>query len=119
MRLLAVCLACSIAGPVLAAVGPTRASDVVTLATAFPPTACPASATALLFDTRIRSDGSREPFTIPAGKMLIVTGLDYVSEGVAGGAVAATLLHASSGERVFLTVGTVKAPRASPRATGC
>ena len=110
MRRVGVLVACFLGGfapCALAEVHPKRASDVVTLGTAYPPAPCPASATALLFDTRILSDGTRAPFAIPAGKVLVVTGLDYVSDGVSGSAVAATLIHATSGEQLFTTVGTV------------
>ena len=90
-----------------AEVGPKRAGDVVTLGTAFPPAPCPASATALLFDTRILADGTRAPFAIPAGKVLVITGLDYAGDGVTDSAVAATLIHATTGEQLFTTVATV------------
>ena len=61
----------------------------------------------MLFDTQILPDGTHTPFAIPAGNVLIVTGLDYAGDGVSGSAVAATLIHAASGEQLFTTVGAV------------
>ena len=88
-----------------AAVAPKRASDVITVITTT--TACPFSGGGQLFDTQIRSDGSRAPFAVPAGSVLVVTGLEFVSDSTAGQDVAGTLLYGNTGEEVFFTIGNV------------
>jgi hypothetical protein len=59
------------------ALAPSRASDVVTLFTSG--TACPSAGT--LLDFRRQSDGTDVAFTIPAGQVLVVTGMDFASVG--------------------------------------
>jgi hypothetical protein len=73
-----------------AGVTPRHASDVITVITTT--TACPFAGGGRLFDTEIRSDGSRAPFVIPPGKVFVVTGLEFFSDSTAGQDVAGTLL---------------------------
>jgi hypothetical protein len=107
-RRLVALVGCSMAWLAQAAVAgvvPTRASNVVTLLAVFTP--CPAAATAELFDTEILPDGTRAPFLLPAGKVLVVNGLEYTGTQIPVPAVSATLLHATTGEELFFTVGPV------------
>jgi hypothetical protein len=102
---LVACVVTVVAVEAYAAVAPKRASDVITVITTT--AACPFSGGGQLFDTQIRSDGSRAAFTIPAGSVLVVTGLEFISQSTAGQDVAGTLLYGNTGEEVFFTIGDV------------
>lgn len=66
----------SSASPTL--LGPTKASQLVTLTSSQSGPNCPGtSGTARVFDQRVNSDGTVKPFTIPNGMVLVVTGLDW------------------------------------------
>jgi hypothetical protein len=57
--------------------GPTKASQLVTLTSTR--TQCPGLPpnVAYVWDQRVNADGSVTPFSIPAGMVLVVTGLDW------------------------------------------
>src|SRR5215471_9756015 len=65
----------SSASPTL--LGPTKASQLVTLTSTRG--ACPgvASNVAYVWDQRVNADSTVTPFSIPAGMVLVVTGLDW------------------------------------------
>lgn len=64
--------------------GPTKASDLVTLRSSG--AVCSALHPSILrFDTQQNSDGTTAPFTIPTGSVLVVTGIDF-RQGITGGA---------------------------------
>jgi len=65
------------AAPAGAVLGPTRASQVVTLISG--PRECPLIGDS--FDTQILPDGSMRPFSIPSGQVLVVTEVDWVVAG--------------------------------------
>ena len=71
------------------AIGPRKASDLVTLAVAGQ-SALPC----LEVTERLRADGTRAPLVVPAGQVLVLTGTTFMA---AGGATF---------DNVFLTVGT-------------
>ena len=102
---LTACLITVVALEASAAVAPKRASDVITVITTT--TACPFAGGGQLFDTVIRSDGTRAAFTIPTGSVFVVTGLEFISSSTAGQDVAGTLLYGNTGEDVFFTIGDV------------
>jgi hypothetical protein len=52
----------------------------------------------LLFDRQIRPDGTNVPFTVPAGKVLVVTGYEFrATTPYSGRAIAGLLFPATSG----------------------
>src|SRR5262245_37548287 len=57
--------------------GPTKASQLVTLTSTR--TGCPGlpANTAYVWDQRVNADGTVTPFSIPSGMVLVVTGLDW------------------------------------------
>jgi hypothetical protein len=65
------------------ALEPSRASDLVTLL-ADDSADCPIAG--FVFDTRVLADGSQVPFTIPPKRVLVITGVDFVRNGVTPGA---------------------------------
>ena len=77
--------------------GPQHASDIVTLVTSSTP--CPFPVTGvLLFDRQIRPDGTNVPFTVPAGKVLVVTGYEFrATTPISGRAIAGLIFPANSG----------------------
>jgi len=80
-----------------ASLAPRHASDIVTLVTSGTPCPFPVAGD-LLFDRQIRPDGTNVPFTVPAGKVLVVTGYEFRSvTPYAGRAVAGLLFPATSG----------------------
>jgi hypothetical protein len=64
------------------ALEPKRASDLVTLF-ATGEGLCPIAG--LSFGTRILSDGTQVPFTIPPKHVLVITGFEFVRDGVTAG----------------------------------
>jgi hypothetical protein len=60
---------------------PTKPSDVVTLRGSSPPTFCMGTGPTRtsIIETRILSDGTTQPFQIPNGEVLVVTGIDWTS----------------------------------------
>jgi hypothetical protein len=84
--------------------GPRRPSDVVTLVSSG--ALCPTPIGGdTVFDRRVLADGTRVPFTLPAGKVLVVTGLEFTSS-TRSESVAATLFYGNTttGDS-FITVG--------------
>jgi hypothetical protein len=77
--------------------GPTRASDLITLSSSR--ALCQAGhPTILRFDQQNNGDGTTTPFTIPAGFVLVVTGIDF-RQGITGsgpGAQEELFFYASS-----------------------
>jgi hypothetical protein len=65
------------------ALEPGRASDLVTLV-ADEDGECPIAGQ--LFDRRVLADGSQEPFTMPAKRVLVITGFEFVRSGATPGA---------------------------------
>lgn len=87
------------------ALAPTKASQLVTLATGL--TSC--GANGLLADQQIDPSGVNHPFVIPAGKVLVVTGgtilidfggsgksVDFLLEEFGGGGGGGNYVHVSS-----------------------
>ncbi|HVH06084.1 MAG TPA: hypothetical protein VNE71_08820 [Myxococcota bacterium] len=65
--------------PAALALAAAKSSDLVTLeSSGTTDPACPLGGTP--FATRILPDGTREPFTIPAKRVLVITSVDYVFE---------------------------------------
>ena len=59
--------------------GPERASDLVTITVRTSTLGtCGGVDFAVTLDTRVRSDGGRETFTIPAGRVLVLTRVEVV-----------------------------------------
>ena len=54
---------------------PKKASDLVTLT---PSGAGCVSALGVLLDTRVAADGTTAPFTVPAGQVLVLTGMEAI-----------------------------------------
>src|SRR5262245_19038024 len=76
---------------------PRHASDIVTLVTSGTPCPFPVSGD-LLFDRQIRPDGTNAPFTVPAGKVLVVTGYEFrATTTIPGRAIAGLIFPANSG----------------------
>lgn len=86
----------SSASPTL--LGPTKASQLVTLTSTRAP--CPglSANSAYVWDQRVNADGSVTPFSIPAGMVLVVTGLDW-RQGLA--------LGANRAEEIFVFASSV------------
>ena len=61
--------------------GPAKASDLVTLISDSSTPICPATTTPHIFGDRLLPDGSRVPFTIPDGQVLVVTSYDWMVTG--------------------------------------
>lgn len=76
--------------------GPKRASEIVDLAAA-PTTACPyLSPNSIVFDTRVLSNGSTLAFSIPPGRVFVVTAATLTGAGVpAGSSVQSRLFKGS------------------------
>jgi len=76
-------LGCAMATGVRAeSVGPKRASEIVDLS-AGPTTPCPyLGPNAIVFDTRVLSNGSTLPFAIPPGRVFVVTAATLTGAGV-------------------------------------
>jgi hypothetical protein len=72
------------------ALAPKRASDLVTLV-AEGEGECPLGGHA--FDTRVLSDGSQVPFAMPPGRVLVVTGFDFVIGGAPPGAATSVVVN--------------------------
>ena len=93
---LAIMLTLTLAGCVASgaqSLGPRMASDLVTLLGGAPATSgC--SAAERPIDRRTLADGSTGPFTVPAGKVLVLTGIEWSSAGTGTGrSVVVTVLH--------------------------
>ena len=93
---LAIMLTLALAGCVASgaqSLGPRMASDLVTLLGGAPATSgC--SAAERPIDRRTLADGSTGPFTVPAGKVLVLTGVEWFStETGTGRSVLLTVLH--------------------------
>jgi hypothetical protein len=93
---LAIMLTLALAGcvtPGAQSLGPRTASDLVTLLGGAPATGgC--SAAERPIDRRTLADGSAGPFTVPAGKVLVLTGVEWSSSGTGTGrSVVVTVLH--------------------------
>jgi hypothetical protein len=58
-----------------------RPSQLVTLIADGTTPICPATTVPHAFSDRLLPDGGRAPFTIPAGKVLVLTSYDWVIEG--------------------------------------
>lgn len=80
---LALALCCLVSSSAHAGVlGPRKPSDLVTLITNGS-TCSPISF--LRMDTQIHADGTSSPFSIPAGEVLVLTGVDWDEGGASGG----------------------------------
>ena len=105
-KVLGLLLACgSLAASASAAtVAPRRPSDIVTLVSSGAPCPLPVAGD-VLFDVRVLADGTRTPFTLPHGKVLVVTGVEYTTKTRSESA-AATLFYGNTalGDS-FITVG--------------
>ena len=93
---LAIMLTLALAGcvtPGARSLGPRTASDLVTLLGGAPATGGCTGAERPI-DRRTLADGSTGPFTIPAGKVLVLTGVEWFSTGTGTGrSVLLTVLH--------------------------
>jgi len=58
-------------------VAPTKASELVTLRPSSAVPNCPDGSIALAMDQRVNSDGTSSAFSIPAGKVLVLTDADW------------------------------------------
>jgi hypothetical protein len=77
------------------ALAPGKASDLVTLVIG-DNTPCPSAGTA--FNTMLLTDGSEQPFAIPAKRVLVVTGFDFVADGPdVGGQTGRAVLSQQNG----------------------
>ena len=64
--------------------GPTKASDLVTLRGSGAACTATSGPNVRRFDQRENGDGTETPFTIPAGEVLVVTSVDF-RQGITGG----------------------------------
>jgi hypothetical protein len=99
-------VALMLAGPAWAGtVGAKKPSDEVTLKTGAP---CPGF-NGLTFDTRLNADGTTSPFTIPAGQVLILDHLSWLTNnaGAAGG-IEAVDLYLSGSSEILWSVYSVR-----------
>ncbi len=88
---------------------PTKPSELVTLI-ADPSTAiCPATTVPHVFGDRLQPDGTRVPFTIPNGQVLVITSFDWVVEGStqANNAVWTAITFMGSGKNNALFSGAM------------
>jgi len=85
-------------------VAPRRPSDIVTLVPSGAPCPLPVAGD-VVFDVRILADGTRAPFSLSHGNVLVVTGVEYTSK-TRSESVAATLFYGNTalGDS-FITVG--------------
>jgi hypothetical protein len=60
---------------------PEKASDLVTLIADSSTPICPATTVPHTFSDRLLPDGTRAPFTVPSGHVLVITSFDWVIEG--------------------------------------
>src|SRR5262249_21100140 len=93
-----------------AAVAPSKPSQVVAVAALG---TCPLGFTTDLFDTLVKGDGTKAPFSIPAGEVLVITDLTVLADGrTPGDTIQAQLVagtSASSNVDIFaenVTAGT-------------
>jgi hypothetical protein len=111
LGLIALCLTwvTSAAAGTLAA---AKASQVIELRSGSPPSACPSLASATAMDTVEEADGtSTSGFTVPAGKVLVVTDVNFDAFASAGDSV--TLGVRRSGPSAFnsmVNIGATAAP---------
>ena len=111
---LAIVLALALAGcvtPGAQSLGPRTASDLVTLLGGAPATGGCTGAERPV-DRRTLGDGSTGPFAVPAGKVLVLTGVEWVSTGTGTGrSVVLTVLHRTPlGAQALFTSHAVSTP---------
>jgi len=95
------CLATSASA---ASVAPRNPSDIVTLVPSGAPCPLPVAGD-VVFDVRVLPDGTRTAFSLPHGKVLVVTGLEFTSK-TRTESVAATLFYGNTAlGDAFFTVG--------------
>jgi len=97
MRWTWLALACALATVARAdEVGPKRASEIVDLAAA-PNVPCPyLGPNSIVFDTRVLANGGTLPFTIPPGRVLVVTAATLTGAGVTPGISIQSRLYKGS-----------------------
>jgi len=90
----------------LGTVGPRRASDIVTVTGAsFLANCLPQVAGGAKFDTLAKGDGSETPFTIPSGKVLVVTSARILGfSGPASSNVQTRLFAVGNGQAAIFAV---------------
>lgn len=97
MRWIWIGVVCAIAGVAVASeVGPKRASEIVDLA-ATPGVPCDfLGPNSIVFNARVLSNGTTVPFTIPPGRVFIVTAATLTGSGVTAGVSIQSRLYKGS-----------------------
>jgi hypothetical protein len=80
--------------------GTIKPSQVVTLELNLSSANC--TNTGVKFDTLLASDGTERPFVIPAGQVLVITGIDLLGFGASSGALVQTRIFRGIGLDVNL-----------------
>jgi hypothetical protein len=110
MRWTCALLVCVLGGVAHAdGLGPKRASEIVDL-TAVPNTPCPfLGLNSIVFNTRVLANGATQGFTLPAGQVLVVTGVTLTGAGATPGTGIQSRLYKGSlvGSQTFARRDTI------------
>jgi hypothetical protein len=101
MKRFVLVLAGTLAAPAAAGpLTPTRPSDVVTLVNG---AGNPCTVTGSALDLRVQPDGTRVPFAVPPGRVLVVTGIDFTTPDAAATDVELFVERPPDASQVFVT----------------